>query len=160
MGSKERFRIAEPAKCTRMSEEETEYDGGFLNFFVAAVTTVAGVGCSYMARKTGNRKWTYASYACTAASAFCSFGVSAMVGSVAKVGVQNASKLAVKITSSRIAGSSGRAVMAGRMTKGEYDGYSLAYSAVSDPSSGLATAIISLYRGNRWICLQETMPWA
>ena len=36
MGSKERFRIAEPAKCTRMSEEEMEYDGGFWNFVASA----------------------------------------------------------------------------------------------------------------------------
>ena len=32
MRPKEKFAIAEPAKCTGMSKEEMEYDGGFWNF--------------------------------------------------------------------------------------------------------------------------------
>ena len=40
MRPKEKFAITEPAKCTRMSKEETEYDGGFFWHAICAAVSV------------------------------------------------------------------------------------------------------------------------
>ncbi len=53
MKPKDRSVIAEPAKCTRMSEEETEYDGGW--FWSAAVAAV-GIGMTVIGYATKNKK--------------------------------------------------------------------------------------------------------
>ncbi|MDC7951232.1 hypothetical protein PAA26_04070 [Methanomassiliicoccaceae archaeon COG_1] len=79
MKPKENFGIAEPAKCTRMSEEETEYDGGFFHLSISLALSAVSVGCDF-AVSTGWVKGKWAkrmnavSYACTVGAAITSFG--------------------------------------------------------------------------------------
>ena len=88
MKPKENFGIAEPAKCTRMSEEETEYDGGFWNFVASAGLAAVSFGCDALVgtgivRGKGARALRAVSGSCNVASVALSFGVEAglMAGS-------------------------------------------------------------------------------
>jgi hypothetical protein len=78
------YELVMPKNYANLSEEEMEYDGGLLNFLASAVLTVASIGLSAAAKVTSNDALQYASYACSAASVVCSFGVTAAVGAVAK----------------------------------------------------------------------------
>lgn len=73
-----------PEKARIMTEEEIEYECGFLNFIAAAVCSVASIGCSAAASLTGCKELEYASYGLDLASAGLSLGVTACVGATAK----------------------------------------------------------------------------
>ena len=57
MRPKEKFAITEPAKCTGMSKEEMEYDGGF-HLVLFAVSVITSAGASVCAKS--NNKWVKA----------------------------------------------------------------------------------------------------
>ena len=88
-----------PEKCRVMTEEEMEYEGGFLNFIAAAVCTVASIGCSAAASLTGCKELEYASWDLAAAGVVSSAGVTACVSAASRtattVVVKNTVKQAV-----------------------------------------------------------------
>lgn len=71
-----------------MTEEEMEYEGGFLNFIAAAVCTVASIGCSIIAEKTNNNALRVTSTALDVASIGLSLGATTCV-SLASAGIKN-----------------------------------------------------------------------
>ena len=91
-----------PEKCRVMTEDETEYEGGFWNP-VSLCCTVASVGLSPAAKCTNNETLRKAPIVVGVASAVTSFGAStvalrALGTSIAK---KEAAKIAYKYASSR-----------------------------------------------------------
>ena len=97
MRPKEKFAITEPAKCTGMSKEEMEYDGGFWNFVTSVALTAVGIGCDIMAEKTGKSSWKLASNACTGAGIALSFGTMGISAFAARSASRVLSRKATKI---------------------------------------------------------------
>lgn len=118
--------IVKPAKCRLMVDDEMEYEGGFLNFGLAAVCSVASVACGVMSVVDRNNadKWNAASIGLGIAGAVLSFGVgTAVVAAGSKIGGSFATKCATIM-----GGTAGRQMSSGAIAKGTYRGYQVAYT--------------------------------
>jgi len=132
--STDSYEILMPEKARVMTEEEMEYEGGILNFLVAAVATVASVGCSVMANATGNSAWKAASVACGVVSAVCSFGV----GTAFNIAVTGSKSIVTRVASKAISKSAAKTIIKKSGYEATNAGYAV-YSVASKVSTVATT---------------------
>jgi len=72
-----------PKRYVDLSDDEMEYDGGFLNFAIGIALNVAGVGLSIAAATTGNKTLETLSHASTIVGAALTLGTTTLAIGVA-----------------------------------------------------------------------------
>ena len=93
-----------PKNYVGLSEEEMEYDGGFLNFIVGVAVSAVGIGLSVAAAATGSQLLQTASNVATIAGAALSLGTAALVVGVAKGAVTTLTTQTIKGTLVQVTG--------------------------------------------------------
>ena len=98
------YELVMPKKFVDLSEDEMEYDGGFLNFIVGIIVAAVGIGLSILAAVTGIEALETASHIATVGGILLTAGATILVAGVATGAIKVLTTQTIKFTLKKVAG--------------------------------------------------------